>query len=176
MKASFVPIRWCEQPLSSRTTVRLACMAAATARKFSPAYGAGETVGSTTPTSEHDASPSPRPLPLEEKSASFAKVNDLVDCFSLRGFISQRGRRPADLSWPPLVSSSLESLWSGHSKERCSGLPHSQHSRHRPPPPRPPSLADFSLLESLAGLPPPLPPLTGLPRCLGWPPCFIRAT
>ncbi|CAI7838379.1 unnamed protein product [Closterium sp. NIES-53] len=32
---------------------------------------------------------------------------------------------------PPLVSSSSESLQSGHSKERWLGSPHSQHSRRR---------------------------------------------
>ncbi|CAI7911592.1 unnamed protein product [Closterium sp. NIES-54] len=62
-KSAFVPIRWWEQPLSSSTAIGFACTAAATAWKSSPTSGASESVGSTTPTIEHDASPSPRPLP-----------------------------------------------------------------------------------------------------------------
>ncbi|CAI7872896.1 unnamed protein product [Closterium sp. NIES-53] len=101
-----------------QTTAGFACTPAATALKFSPASGASEMVSSTTQTSEHDASLSSCPLPLAEESTSFAEVDDLFDFFSLRDLLSQRGRPPADLPQPPLVSSSSESLRSGHSKER----------------------------------------------------------
>ncbi|CAI7847765.1 unnamed protein product [Closterium sp. NIES-53] len=59
-KTTFVPIKWWERPLSSSTGIGFACTAAPTAWKSSPASGARETVGSTTPTIEHDSSPSPR--------------------------------------------------------------------------------------------------------------------
>ncbi|CAI7830762.1 unnamed protein product [Closterium sp. NIES-53] len=108
-KASFDPIRWCEQPLSIMYTPKFACTAAATTWKSSLASCASETVGSTTPNSEHNTSLSPHPLLPEEESASFADVVDLVDCFSLRGLLSQHGQRPANLMRPPLVSSSSES-------------------------------------------------------------------
>ncbi|CAI5968603.1 unnamed protein product [Closterium sp. NIES-64] len=101
-----------------RTTAGFACTTAATAWKSSPASGTREMVGSTTPTSEHNAVLSSPPLPPATESASFAEVDVLVDCFSLRGwFPPRRGRRLPDLPRPPLSSSS-ESLRSGHSKER----------------------------------------------------------
>ncbi|CAI7814477.1 unnamed protein product [Closterium sp. NIES-54] len=129
-----------------------------------------------TPTSENDTSLSSCPLLPAEESASFAEVDDLVDCFSLRDwFLPQRGRRLPDFSRPPLASSS-ESLRSGHSKERWSGSPHSQHSRRRLPPPRMLSLADFFLSVSLIGFHPLLPPPPDCPRCPGRPPCFIGVT